>query len=128
MNIRNILALAGWSMLSLSAISIIGLISSNSAQGQSLQSNQNSNTTVSMLSDNVSIDDVKQQLHTELDDAIVAAQNNDTFGVLMGLGKITEGLAAINTPSYFLSEGPLSNNGTTPANTSSEISATGLNS
>jgi hypothetical protein len=128
MNIRNILALAGWSMLSLSAISTIGLSSSNSAQAQSLQSNQNSNTTVSMLSDNVSMDDVKQQLHTELDDAIVAAQNNDTFGVLMGLGKITEGLAAINRPGYFLSEGPLSNNGTAPANTTSEISTIGLNS
>ncbi|HEX2169925.1 MAG TPA: hypothetical protein VHF65_06475 [Nitrososphaera sp.] len=128
MNIRNILALAGWSMLSLSAISTIGLSSSNSAQAQSLQSNQNSNTTVSMLSDNVSMDDVKQQLHTELDDAIVAAQNNDTFGVLMGLGKITEGLAAINTPGYFLSDGPLSNNSTTPANTTSEISTIGLNS
>lgn len=115
-------------MLSLSAISTIGLSSSNSAQAQSLQSNQNSNTTVSMLSDNVSMDDVKQQLHTELDDAIVAAQNNDTFGVLMGLGKITEGLAAINTPGYFLSDGPLSNNSTTPANTTSEISTIGLNS
>jgi hypothetical protein len=56
----------------------------------------------------------------------MAAQNNDTFGVLMGLGKITEGLAAINTPSYFLFEGPLPNNGTTLANTS-ETTATGSN-
>ncbi len=128
MNNRTILALAGLAILSLSAISTIGLSSSISVQAQSLQSNQNSNTTVSMLSNNVTMDDVKQQLHTELDDAIVAAQNNDTFGVLMGLGKITEGLAAINTPGYFLSEGPLSNNGTTPADTTSETSATGLNS
>jgi hypothetical protein len=128
MNIRNMLALAGWALLSLSAISTIEFSSGNSAQAQSPQSNQNSSTTVSILSDNATIDDVKQQLHRELDDAIMAAQNNDTFGVLMGLGQISEGLAAINTPGYFLSEGPLSNNGTTPANTTSETSATGLNS
>jgi hypothetical protein len=64
------------------------------------------------------MDDVKQHLHAQLDGAIMAAQNNDTFGVLMGLGLITEGLAAINTPDYFLFEGPLSNNGTTLGNTS----------
>ena len=80
-----------------------------------------------MLTTNATInDDVQQYLHTELDGAITAAQNNDTLAVLMGLGKITEGLAAINTPSYFLFEGPLSNNGTTLANTS-KTSATGLN-
>ncbi len=120
MNNRTILALAGLAMLSLSAISTIGLSSSISVQAQSLQSNQNSNTTVSTM------DNVKQHLHAQLDGAIMAAQNNDTFGVLMGLGKITEGLAAINTPDYFLFEGPLSNNGTTLANTS-ETSATGSN-
>ncbi|MDQ3887752.1 MAG: hypothetical protein M3251_00605 [Thermoproteota archaeon] len=42
----------------------------------------------------------------------------------MGLGMISEGLAAINTPDYFLFEGPLPNNGTTLANTS-ETTATG---
>jgi hypothetical protein len=79
-------------------------------QAQSLQSNQNSNTTVSIVTNNATMDDVKQHLHTQLDGAIMAAQNNDTFGVLMGLGQITEGLAAINTPEYFLfEEGPLSN-------------------
>jgi hypothetical protein len=52
-----------------------------------------------------------------------AAQNNYTFGVLMGLGQITEGLAAINNPSYFPIEGPFLNNGTTLADTS-EASAT----
>jgi hypothetical protein len=130
MNNRTIiLALVGLAMLSLSAISTIGLGSSSnssSVQAQSLQSNQNSNTTVSIVTNNVTMDDVKQHLHTQLDGAIMAAQNNDTFGVLMGLGQITEGLAAINTPSYFLLEGPLSNNGTTLANTS-ETSATGSN-
>jgi uncharacterized protein YcfJ len=128
MNNKTILALVGLAMLSLSTISTIALSSSsnNYAQAQSLQSNQNSNTTVSMLMNNVTMDNVKQQLHTELDGAIMAAQNNDTFGVLMGLGKITEGLAAINTPGYFISQGPLSNNGTTVANTS-ETSATGSN-
>ncbi len=75
---------------------------------------------------NATIDDVKQQLHAQLDDAIMAAQNNDTFGALIGLRQITEGLAAINTPSYFLFEGPLPNNGTTIANTS-ETTATGSN-
>ena len=110
-------------MLSLSAISTIGLSSSSSVQAQSLQSNQNSNTTVSIVTNNVTMDDVKQHLHTQLDGAIIAAQNNDTFGVLMGLGKITEGLAAINTPEYFLFDAPLPNNGTTLANTS-ETSAT----
>jgi hypothetical protein len=47
----------------------------------------------------------------------VAAQNNDTFGVLMLVRQIAEGLAAINNPSYFLFEGPplLLNNGTTLA-------------
>jgi hypothetical protein len=39
---------------------------------------------------------------------------------------ITEALAAINTPSYLLLEGPLPNNGTTLANTS-ETSATDSN-
>jgi hypothetical protein len=73
------------------------------------------------------MDDVKQHLHTQLDGAIMAAQNNDTFGVLMGLGQITEGLAAINTPEYFLfEEVPLYNNDTTLANTS-KTSATGSN-
>jgi hypothetical protein len=119
MNNRTILALAGLAMLSLSAISTIGLSSSSSAQAQSLQSNQNSNTTtVSIVTNNATMDDVKQDLHTQLDSAIMAAQNNDTFGVLMGLGQITEGLAAINTPDYFLFEDSLSNNGTTLANTS----------
>lgn len=130
MNNRTIiLALVGLAMLSLSAISTIGLgssSSSSSVQAQSLQSNQNSNTTVSIVTNNVTMDDVKQHLHTQLDGAIMAAQNNDTFGVLMGLGQITEGLAAINTPEYFLFEDPLSNNGTTLANTS-ETSATGSN-
>jgi hypothetical protein len=132
MNNRTILALAGLAMLSLSAISTIGLSSSSSsAQAQSLQSNQSSNTAVSIavsiVTNNVTMDDVKQHLHTQLDGAIMAAQNNDTFGVLMGLGQITEGLAAINTPEYFLfEEGPLSNNDTTLANTS-KTSATGSN-
>ena len=44
---------------------------------------------------------MKQRLHAQLDGAIMAAKNNDTFGVLMELEKVTEGLAAINTPSYF---------------------------
>jgi hypothetical protein len=127
MNNRTILALAGLAMLSMSTISTIGLgITSSSAQAQSLQSNQNSNTTASIVRNNVTMDDVKQHLHTQLDGAIMAAQNNDTFGVLMGLGQIIEGLAAINTPGYFLFEDPLSNNGTTLANTS-ETSTTGSN-
>jgi ABC-type antimicrobial peptide transport system permease subunit len=126
MNNRTILALAGLAMLSLSAISTIGLGSSSSVQAQSLQSNQNSNTTVSIVKNNATMDDVKQHLHTQLDGAIMAAQNNDTFGVLMGLGQITEGLAAINTPEYFLFEDPLYNNGTMLAN-ASETSATGSN-
>jgi hypothetical protein len=54
----------------------------------------------------------------QLDVAIVAAQNNDTFGVLMWLRQMSEELAAINNPSYFLFEGPLLNNGTTLAYTS----------
>jgi hypothetical protein len=41
----------------------------------------------------------------------------------MGFGQITEALAAINNPSYFLIEGPFLNNGTTLADTS-EASAT----
>jgi hypothetical protein len=126
MNNRTILASAGLAMLSLSAVSIIGLSSGSSVQAQSLQSNQNSNTTAPIVNNNATINDIKQQLHTQLDGAIMAAQNNDTFGVLMGLGKITEGLAAMNTPSYFLFEGPLPNNGTKLANTS-ETTATGSN-
>jgi hypothetical protein len=125
MNNRTILALASLAMLSLSAISTNGLSSSSSVQAQSLQSNQNSNnTTVSIPNTNVTMDDVTQQLHTELDSAIMAAQNNDTFGVLMGLGKINEGLAAINNPAYFVFEGPLPTNDTTLANRS-ETSAIG---
>lgn len=126
MNNRTILALAGLAMLSLSAVSTIGLSSGSSVQAQSLQSNQNSNTTVTIVNNNVTIDDMKQRLHAQLDGAIMAAQNNDTFGVLMGLGKITEGLAAISTPSYFLFDAPLPNNGTTLANTS-ETSTTSSN-
>jgi hypothetical protein len=125
MNNRNILALAGLAMLSLSSVSIIGLSRGRelSIQAQSPQSNQNSSTTVTLVNNNVTIDDMKQRLHAQLDGAIMAAQNNDTFGVLMGLGQITEGLAAINTPSYFLFDAPLPNNGTTLADTS-ETSAT----
>jgi hypothetical protein len=106
--------------LSLSAVLIIGLSSGSSVQAQSQQSNQNSNTTAPIVY-NATIDDVKQQLHAQLDDAIMAAQNNDTFGALMGLRQISEGLAAINTPSYFLLEGPLPDNSTTLANTSETI-------
>jgi hypothetical protein len=48
----------------------------------------------------------------------MAAQNNYRFGVLMGLGKITEGSTAISTPIYFLPNVPPRNNGTKLANTS----------
>ena len=125
MNIRTISALAGLTILSLSAISIIGLSSGSSVQAQPPQSNQNSNTAAPIVV-NSTIDDVRQKLHAQLDDAIMAAQNNDTFGVLMGLGQISEGLAAINTPSYFKLEGPLPDNDTMLANTS-ETTATGSN-
>ena len=125
MNNRNILALAGLAMLSLSSVSIIGLSRGRelSVQAQSPQSNQNSSTTVTLVNNNVTIDDMKQRLHAQLDGAIMAAQNNDTFGVIRELGKVTEGLAAINTPSYFLFYAPLPNDGMTLANTS-ETSAT----
>jgi hypothetical protein len=126
MNNRTIIASAGLAMLSLSAVSIIGLSSGSSVQAQSPQSNQNSDTTAPIVY-NATIDDVKQQLHAQLDGAIMAAQNNDTFGVLMGLSMIAEGLAAINNPSYFIFEGPLPNNGTTLANTSETTTATGSN-
>ncbi|MDQ5877113.1 MAG: hypothetical protein M3288_09740 [Thermoproteota archaeon] len=126
MNNRTIIASAGLAMLSLSAVSIIGLSSGSSVQAQSPQSNQNSDTTAPVVV-NATIDDVKQQLHAQLDGAIMAAQNNDTFGVLMGLSMIAEGLAAINNPSYFIVEGPLPNNGTTLANTSETTTATGSN-
>jgi hypothetical protein len=53
-----------------------------------------------------------------LDGTIVAAQNNETFGISMGLGQITKGLAAMSAPSYFLFDAPLANNGTTLADTS----------
>jgi hypothetical protein len=120
MNKRTILSLAGLAMLSLSTVSIIGLSSLSSVNAQSSQRNQNANTTGTIVnSNNVTADDIKQQLHVLLDGAIVAAQNNDTFGILMGLGQITEGLAAISTPSYFLFEVPLPNNGTSLAVTSS---------
>ena len=112
-------------MLSLSATPAIGLSSSSSVQAQLPQSNQNSNTAAPIVV-NSTIDDVRQKLHAQLDGAIMAAQNNDTFGVLMGLEQISEGLAAINTPSYFKLEGPLPNNDTMLANTS-ETTATGSN-
>jgi hypothetical protein len=53
-----------------------------------------------------------------LDGTIVAAQNSETFGIPMGLGQITEALAAMSAPSYFLFDVPLANNGTTLAETS----------
>ena len=121
MNKRTMLALAAeLAILSLSIVSIIGLRSPSPVHAQSLQSNQNGNTTPTILNNNknVTADDIKQYLHVLLDGTIVAAQNNDTFGILMGLGQITEGLAAISTPSYFLFDTPLANNGTTLANTS----------
>jgi hypothetical protein len=126
MNNRTILASAGLAILSLSAVSIIGLSSGSSVQAQSPQGNQNSDTIAPVVV-NATIDDVKQQLHAQLDGAIMAAQNNDTFGVLMGLSMIAEGLAAINNPSYFIVEGPLLNNGTTLANTSETTIAAGSN-
>jgi hypothetical protein len=126
MNNRTILASAGLAILSLSAVSIIGLSSGSSVQAQSPQGNQNSDTIAPVVV-NATIDDVKQQLHAQLDGAIMAAQNNDTFGVLMGLSMIAEGLAAINNPSYFIVEGPLLNNGTTLANTSETTTAAGSN-
>jgi hypothetical protein len=126
MNNRPIIASAGLAMLSLSAVVIMGLSSGSSVQAQSPQSNQNSDTTAPVVV-NATIDDVKQQLHAQLDSAIMAAQNNDTFGVLMELSMIAEGLAAINNPSYFILEGPLPNNGTTLANTSETTTATGSN-
>jgi len=46
--------------------------------------------------------------------------------VLIGIEQITEGLATVNNPSYFLIKGPFSNNGTRLADTS-EASATGSN-
>ncbi len=122
MNKRTMLSLAaGLAILSLSIVSIIGLRGPSPVHAQSLQSNQNGNTTVAIVNNNknVTADDIKQYLHVLLDGTIVAAQNNDTFGILMGLGQITEGLAAISTPSYFLFDTPLANNGTTLANTSS---------
>ncbi len=125
MNNRTILALVSLTILSLSAISAIGLSSSSSVQAQLPQINQNSNTAAPIVV-NSTIDDVRQKLHTQLDSTIMAAQNNDTFGVLMGLGQISEGLAAINSPSYFKLEGPLPDNGTMLANRS-ETSATGSN-
>jgi hypothetical protein len=128
MNKRTILALAGLAMLSLSAVSIIGSSGPSYVQAQPPQSNQNSDTTVIVVNNNnnVTLDYMKQRLHSQLDGAIVAAQNNDTFGVLVGLGKITEGLAATSTLSYFLFDVPLPNNGTTLSNTS-EASAASLN-
>ena len=124
MNNRTILALAGLAILSLSAVSTIALSSSSSSsssyvQAQSLPSNQSSNTTVSIVTNNVTMDDVKQHLHTQPDGAIMEPDNNDTFGDRMGLGKrsLKDWLEA-NTPEYFLFEDPLSNNGTTLANTS----------
>ncbi|HEX6282360.1 MAG TPA: hypothetical protein VFZ67_09055 [Nitrososphaera sp.] len=116
-------------MLSLSAVSIIGSSGLSYVQAQPPQSNQNSDTTVIVVknnNNNVTLDDMKQRLHSQLDGAIVAAQNNDTFGVLVRLGKITEGLAATSTLSYFLFDVPLPNNGTTLSNTS-KASAASLN-
>jgi len=48
-----------------------------------------------------------------------SAEQPHTFGILMGLGQITEGLAAISTPNYFLFDAPLTKNATTLAETSS---------
>jgi hypothetical protein len=62
---------------------------------------------------------MKRYLHVLLDWTIVVAQNNDTFGILLVLKQITEALAAMSTPSYFLFNVPLANNNTTLADTSS---------
>ena len=79
--------------MTLSAVSIFGLSSSpSSVHAQSPQSNQNGNTTVTILNNNnnhnnVTADDIKQHLHMLPDGTIVAAQNNDTFGILWGLDR-----------------------------------------
>jgi hypothetical protein len=63
MNKWTILALAELTMLSLSAASIIGLSSPSYVQAQPQQSNQNSDTTVTIVNNNVTIDDKKQELY-----------------------------------------------------------------
>lgn len=63
MNKRTILTLTGLAMLSQSAVSIIGLSSPSQVQAESQQSNQNSDTTVTIVNNNVTIDDMKQELY-----------------------------------------------------------------
>ena len=52
-------------MLSQSAVSIIGLSSPSHVQAESQQSNQNSDTTVTIVNNNITIDgyDMKQELY-----------------------------------------------------------------
>jgi hypothetical protein len=52
MDLRTNLALAGLAMLSLSAVSIIGLSKPSSVHAPSLQSDQNGNTTVTIVKNN----------------------------------------------------------------------------
>jgi hypothetical protein len=73
LNKRTILAVAGLALLSLSAVSSIGLSSPISVPAQSPQSNQNDNTTVTIVINNVTADDIQQYLHMLLDGAIAAA-------------------------------------------------------
>jgi len=61
MNKRTILALAGFAQLSLSVASISELNSPSFVEAQSEQSNQNGNTTITIVNNNnLTMNDVKQ--------------------------------------------------------------------
>lgn len=112
MNKKIIVALVGAVLLSLSALSTIISNTPNTISAQAQNQNNSStqgtsittvppqgNTNQTGNNQTITAGNVTLQLHGQLDTAIVAAQNNDTLGVLMSLSQILQGLAEINRPA-----------------------------
>lgn len=78
-----------------------------SAQGNTSQGSNN---------ETMSASNVTLQLHAQLDAAIVAAQNNDTLGVLTSLSQIVEGLGEMNNPAGNATEIAATSNPDTASN------------
>lgn len=98
MNKQIIAALAGAVLLLLGAASAI-ITNSAQAQSQNNSGTQGNSMVDDAGNETITAGNVTLQLHAQLDAAIVAAQNNDTLGVLTSLSQILQGLTEINNPA-----------------------------
>lgn len=104
MNNKIILALSGVALLIAAVFSVNNPIfpfaqAQNQSQNNTGIQGSNNNTGQTVSNRTITASNVTLHLHAQLDAAIIAAQNNDTLGVLASLSQITEGLTAINDPS-----------------------------